>query len=342
MTDQKSNAVADRPFPTPPPGFNALKAKPEELDRYGICRAPDERREPRSFAFWRRMFESGPAFAPTQGRAQPIPSARPASPASDIIEQRVRKLSKSPNWSGIVVKPPRCHRIAQIMGRWTIPRVSPPEVSPADVVLDEGYHSSIWIGINGRGRSPGSSLPQIGTRQIAQAGGKEAGPHEAWWQWWVKGSGATQGATSIKGEPEGFPVQPGDEIQAVLAITGANSAIGILKNVHKNRCQIVGLYSPAPLDPLGLTAEWIVERPTKTGDYLMYPLPNFGEVSFQDCLTRSAPSLGEPTIEHDLRNGGLIRMCQVYEEPCRIALVSTPEEPGPRDPTAFRVRYSFA
>jgi hypothetical protein len=77
----------------------------------------------------------------------------------------------------------------------------------------------------------------------------------------------------------------------------------------------------------GSTAEWIVERPTRfEPPYRLFPLPNYGQVVFQDCVTAEAhdPPLGAPG---DLTDARRVHMTfEVSGPPHRSAIISRPRK----------------
>jgi hypothetical protein len=329
-----------RRLPLPPEEFDPLRASPDELQEFGLAAPPDASAEPDLFEFWARMFKAPLRFIDPQfPHPEMLPRLRlphyRQRPLGVLSRQRrLHSREKSRNWSGIYVRPPHGRRLDYVTARWHVPSPAPPAREPSDAVRGGEYRSSIWVGIDGRRTFPNASLPQIGTSQtVTAAGGAHTAAFGAWWQWWIKDVPAHNRPVEILN----FPVAAGDEILASLLVLPGDDVLFHLKNQTKGIFTAFVVARPPDIIPLGATAEWIVERPTKVDDTLMYALPDYGEVVFEDCGARSTAAGGGLGLPLDLREARLIRMYEVFDEPARIAFVSLPERVNRRS-----ARVTFA
>ena len=95
--------------------------------------------------------------------------------------------------------------------------------------------------------------------------------------------------------------------------------------------------APARILPLGSTAQWIHERPSRPGSDYRYPLPHCTEVAFRHCLAWNAAECGIPTQLQVLRrNLRHVRMSEKFPRPSRSALVSWPSRCGS---TGLQIAY---
>ena len=337
-----SRWVHSYPVPSPGSGFAALSATNLQLAGYGLPERPNAVTEPELYRFWEKMLGGStevvaPEF-PTDKEIEPRgfvahrhgPGAqrRTAGPAIRGFDHR----EDSRNWSGAYITPTRPNRFVQVMGGWTVPAPEAPRVPPSGADRDNvDYHSSTWIGIGGH--RPYNSLPQIGTAQrVVLENGQPTVVMGAWFQWWVKGRRETHKPIPILN----FPVAAGDEILASLTVDAPGDVHFNLKNQRTGRHVTFKAVAPAGILPLGATAEWVHERPTKIESRDLHPLPRCTDVVFDHCLALSAPKLGGLAKLETLDNHRLIRMYEDFDDPHRTAFVSIPEKTGA---TSVRIRY---
>lgn len=330
------------PYDPPPPDFNPLLAPDRLLEKYGLPARPMAAAESDLFAFWGKLL--GPPLTIVQPRfpapalalafdlaieriVGPEPDGSTAPPFS-----RGGRLLSSSNWSGAITTPAWPSRITLVAGAWSVPTVSLPDLLPSGVdPANEEFRSSTWIGIGGH--RPFNSMPQIGTSQFVEVvGGHATITYGVWWQWWVK----ERTAYHLPVEILNMPVSPGDEMLALLTIESPGDAHFIIKNQTLGVLATFKVRSPGGLEPLGATAEWIHERPTKSTTRRRHPLPHFTDVTFAHCNARSAPVPGGPETSQQLDNARLIRMYEHFDAPFRSHFVSVPEKTGP---TSLRIAF---
>jgi Peptidase A4 family len=163
----------------------------------------------------------------------------------------------SPQWAGFVSMSNLLLRqgvATKVSGSWIVPAVSP---SQGDAF------SAIWVGIGGYGEN---SLIQTGTLQGYRNGGFT---YYAWYELLPN--------TAIR--IQGINVEPGDEMTASVSLVDANQNSWLIEindvTTGESFSKTV-VYNSARL-----SAEWIVERPTISGN--ISDLASFGSVTFADC-----------------------------------------------------------
>jgi len=161
----------------------------------------------------------------------------------------------SSNWSGYVVTGQN-GGYQSVSAQWTVPAINCAAV-PNGVV-------SAWVGVNGdSAANPG--LFQDGTSSQCIAGQASS---FAWW------TDADQGF----GAQALFGVNAGDVIFAEVAQNSQGSWVYTVKDLT------TGLTSSSPeaYNGQGLSAEWIVEDPTDGTTNALFPLADFGPVTFSN------------------------------------------------------------
>lgn len=328
----------------PPAGFDPLKASAAELAAHGLPARPDASSEPMLLEFWTRLLSPPFTFVvPEFPKRPPTPLTGPR-----ILRQAARLRAggsgippfasfahreQSLNWSGAYITPRPSRCFSFMAGAWTVPTPAVPTVPPIDADNWMDYRSSTWIGFGGhRGRYPRASLPQIGSRQhiIVENGGTST-TYEAWWQWWKR---SPDPVTDPPNEPvviTNMRLHPGDEILACMFVTPPTP--GDVRFVIKN--QATGIFctfivtAPGAVDPVGSTAEWIMERPTETETLKTHPMPNCTDVTFRYCIAQAAADLVAPPVTQTLAgNARFINMYERFANPHRSAIVSKARKTG--------------
>jgi hypothetical protein len=290
-----------------PAGYNLLNAPPSELDLYGIPPRPDIFAEPLLYEFWKKLVS--PPFRP-----------RPPSFGMFGLPFQTRPpntLESSLNWSGAVVSPPSPKRIVLAVAGWTTPTVSRPS-APALFTHADIPKALVWVGLDGHnGRLPKISLPQIGT--FHRPDGPPDHQNFAWWYWWHHSPNNT--VTEILD----FAIQPGHEIMAGLVVLISDDVLFFIKNQSTGEFRSF-LAKRQPLydiEPLGSSAEWVVERPTEPTSRKFFPLADYGSVDFNYCMALAADKPLAPGRVMTLAdNGRMIKMREAFAEPYRTAYVS--------------------
>jgi len=296
-----------------PAGCNLLDAPPDQLDLYGIPQKPDALAEPPLFAFWKKLVSE--PFHPRPPKFIFDGPTFRTSPSG--------ALQSSLNWSGALVSPPRPKRFIFAAAGWIAPEVKRPCAS-ALFTHEDIPKCLVWVGIDGHnGSLPKISLPQIGTAHQPQ--GPVEGRHFAWWYWWHQCSKGT--VTQI----DDFDIDPGDEILAGLQVLISQDILFFIKNQRTGEFRRFLAKQPrADIEPLGSSAEWVVERPTNPDSRKPFPLAAYGypladgRVDFKHCFAVAAdgPVAKEGRLITLADNGRIIKMREAFADPYRTVYVS--------------------
>ncbi|WP_376089652.1 G1 family glutamic endopeptidase [Roseomonas sp. CCTCC AB2023176] len=289
------------------------------------------------------------------GRTDPGPPVghRPMASNSGARVAGASAWQGSRNWSGALITANGEERFSAACGRWKVPdardnaALPPPIPGPRDED-PLSRRVSVWVGLDGH-RRMAASLPQIGTTTSeCFQDGKRWIETYAWAQWWVRGEPYPEVRFAD------FVVSPGDEVTCWIALHAPDRAVLCIRNettgqedgtlwrsglVANDFLAEVAHVNAAPVT--GQAAVWVVERPTVAGRDDLYPLPDFGEVVFQDCI--AGVRLPEQPFHEvaDLRGLGgrrVIRMLDRRVGPARSVCVSSPVAGSARG-TGLTVRY---
>jgi Peptidase A4 family len=298
-----------------PSGYNLLAAPQRELDLYGIPPRPDSAADEQFFRFWKKLVS---------------PPFHKKDPGLHIFDntfqtQPPNNLESSLNWSGAVVYPPRPKRITLAVAGWTVPKVSHPS-TPALFTEADAPKTLVWVGLDGHnGRLPRISCPQIGTFHTPD-GSKDQ--HYAWSSWWYHSS-KPQSISRI----DNLQIRPGQQILAGLWVMITGDVSFFIKNQSTGDfCSFCKRPPPSDIEPLGSSAEWIVERPAEPKTNKLYPLADYRSVDFRYCVARAADKpLGPGPLLTLADNGRMIKMREAFADPYRTVYVSRAKERRDRD-----------
>ncbi len=263
----------------------------------------------------------------------------------------------SNNWSGAFITARNGERFSAVTARWKVPDAGENPVAPPGVPGPDkeppSRRCSVWIGLAGH-RAVARSMPQIGTptAEIFHLDGRREVRCYAWAQWWVRGE--------HYGEVEfqDLVVSAGDEVVCWLALLDPRRVVMCIRNVTTGaEDSVLWRSGPKPgkgrgrdradqahdeAAPVqGMAAVWVVERPTVMYSDVLYPLPDFGEVEFRDCIAgvrRPDQPFHEVVDLRALEGRRLIRMFDQRAAPWRAPRISLPENPV-GDRTRLLVRY---
>src|ERR1700677_4876639 len=164
------------------------------------------------------------------------------------MNSTVNGQGTAPNWSGAEVRPPSGNTISvAVSGVWNVPQV---------VSLGPGsgaQYVAVWIGVDGA--SEGQPLLQAG---ISATVLPASAPVYSAWAEWLSATVAVPPQ-----EIANFSVNAGDSVEVQIWMTSSTTATAVMRKLNSNEATvIVPVGNPANAQILGLTAEWIVERPT--------------------------------------------------------------------------------
>jgi hypothetical protein len=216
--------------------------------------------------------------------------------------------STSLNWSGAVCAS-RGRRFRAAFGLVRIPPQPAPPPAPRQ---NRDYCCSIWTGMGGHRRWD-NSLPQCGVKMGFRVGSSV--PFLYAWHQWFLGTYADPYAAI-----DGFPLTWNDEVVLGIVVgPAATDATTLFLNLTQAYFHIGGLASPRAMN--GVTAEWIVERPSPWEDLKNpYPLCPYGTVGFTHCL-----AYGDPATARTLRGARMVRMVDRKARPSGTRFISVPK-----------------
>ena len=306
-----------------------LTVRNETLVNLGLPAQPDRETEPLAWALWHEFFT--PELELIEGGFTFSAIATEFRHYRETVVPYASRDETSSNWSGAYVMPDRGRRFKEIYGIWKVPAVTPPAQGPASP--SDTYHSSIFIGLDGQRRNAADSLPQIGTRQDIDATGTH---YETWWEWFARGQGNWPTQTPLQ-------VAAGQSVMCWLTVISPVKIRFMMRNLDTPFGLVFTHSARSPISPMGIpgvTAEWVMERPTgKTGD--MERLPEYDDFSFHQCI---AVADGQNTGRkyHDLTAARLIRMIERRYPPSRGTLISLPARILKKpfvEKTSFKMSY---
>jgi len=298
-----------------PAGCNLLDAHQRELDLYGIPPRPDpgNSAERQLHDFWIKLLS--PPFHPRKAEISKLNLRR-------FQTQPPANIESSLNWSGALISPPWPKRITLAVAGWIVPEVRHPSL-PALFTQPDTSKTLVWVGLDGHnGRLPKSSLPQIGTFHAPDD--SPEGRHFAWLDWWHHvPTRKEQEISKIRN----LQICPGQEIMAGLWVMISGDVSFFIKNqcTGEYRCTLIKRQMLPDIEPLGSSAEWVVERPTEPNGKL-FPLADYGCVNFKYCMARAAETpLGPGPVMTLADNGRMIKMRKAFADPYRTVYVSRAE-----------------
>lgn len=333
-------------YSIPPEGFDPLQACEEELAKYGLPSRPPEAAEPDAFAFWLRMLSKplriiqptfAPILPPLPALASLAPSATPQPSSRPRFTSRAR-IENSRNWCGAYLQATPGSRFSEISGTWRVPAPRLPRVEPLgpeqNVPFRDEYRSSAWLGFDGHRSYPGVAMPQCGTHQFVKRDGRLLKTSVgAWWQWWRYDQ-----VTPVN-EISNLQVDVGDEVSVQLTAVAHDEVHFVMKNLTTGVLVAFLVQAPPKSRPIGLTAEWVVERPSWPGSIWPHKLPRLTETFFSNCYARSGSTpFGSQTL-HRLERARLIHLQQRFAAPYRSAHSLISER---NSATSLRVSFAEA
>ncbi len=181
-------------------------------------------------------------------------------------------MTTSTNWAGYAntgkagVSPPVT--FSEVIGSWVQPAVTCPTNAQQD--------SSFWVGIDGFLKGS-STVEQIGTDSDCDKKNKKlktGGPtYYAWWEMYP----APSNTITTSGPPPQYRVFPGDIMIAEVSIAGSSFTLTLTDSTQGWTFSTV--QTPVTTPP-ELSAEWIVEAPSKCHGCAPVKLADFGTATF--------------------------------------------------------------
>ena len=314
-------------FPPIPANFNPLTAPPQQLAHYGLPPRPNPKAQPALSAAWTRAFSQPLRFVE---RIKPFAVDTASTPQVTQARFQSTRFEDSENWSGAYIEPNAGNMFVLLFGEWTVPTPALPAGDPHNPPVAVTYNCSNWIGLDGQRRYLNSSLPQVGTEQIlvVSPNGTQTIQTQAWFQWWARDE-----VKMNKSVLPDVPVSAGDQVIAFLWVIGKGEVEVFFHNLTSGLA--LRFFALAPLVNVpgggttvpviaGATAEWVTERPTIPSSEDLYRFPDYGSVTFDQCVAGAAPAPGPAQVEQTLQGAFFLRMYEVLEDPMRTAFISMP------------------
>jgi hypothetical protein len=259
-------------FAVPPKGFNALRATPAQLAKYGLPARPASGA---ARAKWNTLFgHLGQAATPDIAVSAAQPDNLPQPTAARPSAEAGVSTATTPIWAGYVSKQwgqPTYYATAQ--GRWTEPSIGTTSCSGATHLT--------WVGIGGYGSS---QLLQDGTDQNNNA--------------WFEYLGPNNTGVSITDFSSSLGIKSGDSVEALTEYLGT-TAYWLVEDMT------TGKYTTAELSNAssyydGSSAEFIDER--TTFGTTPSPLANYGATHWTQAEAATSTNWKNPVQLSSLPN----------------------------------------
>jgi Peptidase A4 family len=275
-TRELPGGVTVHTFPSPPDGFNPLKADEKELLAYGY---PSRPQDPVLAEGWERVLSRSmrpiqPTFRSMPYQRRPRPEAT-AGPAHDA--------AVSVNWSGAMVHAPDGDPFNWVQGRWTVPNAFPPQ----DALTGAWYSASTWIGIYGS-----SNVLRAGCdSDVMTSGGVIQRQLTPWWQlspaepFWISN----------------LPVAQGDTMSCLIVVDPGSTTAATILMINATSGVQASFQATAPRGASN-SAAWAVENPG-FGPDAPVGLASFGDVYFAEA---SASTVADTVVKAG--SGDIINM----------------------------------
>jgi len=269
-----------------------------ELEHRGYGVRPDKASEPQAYSVWVARVSSPVAvYAPEITRLRDIPQRHfpvgvpldNSQCASEIMCPRTLN-----NWNAFEITSAES-RIYSVTGRWNVPYAS----ASAGLGVNQSDSSATWVGIDGDTNlyPTSTDLAQGGTAQVVAYvffNGVPSNPLETAYAW-------TELLPNQKDEAiiSNFWIYPGDDVYVSCGVV-INMNCSISDFTTSSEINV-----PTPLGGTtvpGMTAEWVMERPTDTQTNSLDILPNYVQFSMIDAFASIRNSTGGPPISRTFEN----------------------------------------
>jgi hypothetical protein len=300
-----------------PGDFDPTSASDERLAQFGFPPRPDAESEPELRAFWTELFTPPFQFQQQDLRSD-LAFALPDSYASAGRATSPSRREASLNWSGAYITPRDGRMFTRVVGSFRVPHVSLPNLPGVAEA-----RSSTWIGLDGARSYLNSTLPQIGSAQHVTAAAPNNPIVEAWIQWWPRPA-----FTLLN-----FTIKADDRLMCWLSVIDPTHVLVALRNMNTHDVRMFEMLAPRVVDPprfpkpiqvhvSGATAEWITERPAHRGSPVLYELPDYDEVVFEQCYAGTTRGHSPRPRVEKLVGPKLVRMYRRAKDPQRTVTIS--------------------
>jgi hypothetical protein len=238
-------------YDPPPAGFNPLTATDAEIEQYGLPPRPNASDTAR-YTHWQKMVTATRIVPELTFTSMYMGSPHDLTNASTAISEQncsVCTPFTSTDWSGYGPYAasgfPFANNDALIAGQWAIPAVTQGTCSST------GAWMAMWVGLDG-----------LSTTDVLQAGSVEEAVNcqqstlKTWYEWYP-------GAVTYVN----LSAKTGDSMLVeVWYTTSSPHGHAYLNDQTQQTVSEVGFNPPSGTTYFGLSAEWIVERPSLNGN----------------------------------------------------------------------------
>jgi hypothetical protein len=221
-------------------------------------------------------------------------------------ESHVRELFHDGDWNGADLTVLAHVPWVSATGTWEVPQVGIPlqnasSVAPDRSLIDDGWDSTTWVGIDGDRSSPirNDDVLQAGTSQTIYEDGDTE--YHAWYEWFVEGYepiDLIRWRYLAMVDIDSMPISPGDTFLANIAYAGESGFI-FLANLSRGAIFTAVLEPPLDAAFGGASIEWIHETPTANllfEEDRLTALPSFTPVEFTSASGENLEGdVGDPT-----------------------------------------------
>src|SRR5271154_3919839 len=177
----------------PPAGFDGVTASDADLAVYGLPPRPNEARDPKVYAAWKRAI--------TAEKQRVMPQLKQTNVFHGSARRVVESTGTSSNWSAIVdYSGAKSYNYSNSFYYISAEYVVPAATQAYGACTGDWDYSSTWVGLDG---SNSDDVLQAGTESDAFCSGGSTTPfYSAWYEWYPYG----------EVQISNFLVSPGDDL----------------------------------------------------------------------------------------------------------------------------------
>lgn len=202
-----------------------------------------------------------------------------------IHGQRSDAAWESDNWSGYAIAATSGSlpngSVTMASASWIVPTATCTGSSEGAT----GGYASFWVGIDGW---TSNTVEQIGTDSDCVNPATGAGDSPSYYAWFEFYPQSAYYIGNPSNNFEGYSVQPGDVISAVVSATGNGNFTATITDTRSNVKQWTASTTGHVRGAQQTSAEWIAEAPCCGKRNTVLPLSNFGYANYGDDYTFNA------------------------------------------------------
>jgi hypothetical protein len=251
-------------YEPPPRDFDALRASPRELLKYGLPRRPNPETEPLHARLWERHFAVPIEWVQADLSIDKVLSRRDPLRRSGLPKESGPMDFGPSGWGGAVVttaslglNPPEAAN--NVFATWVVPGIFPASDPNQDLTV------GFWVGLDGWTNG-----------QVLQAGIALTITKDFKFLWWAWTEWYTTQFKDPAVRVDNFDVHPGDTISVLVCAPQPDHGFVSLHNDTTHQATSVGIDARPGITSAGQSAEWIIEG-------ISPELPVFFPVTFGSC-----------------------------------------------------------